>query len=653
MTLAAMAQPKLIVNEFSQGSGGNKEFIELLVVGTRNCNDTAMDLRLWIFDDHNGWYGGAGTGIAAGHFRFKDDPNWASVPYGSIILIYNNDDRNLKIPAGANDPTDANGDGVYILPISSSYIEQNLNEPVSPSTTNYVYPTSGYGSTTDWVPIGLANGGDAVIIVDPAQLGTAHFSVQFGFNPVSSGQTPTVNLGPVGSGANAYVNGSNYNLVSGWTVGTANTTDETPGAPNNPANEAWIASMKVDNGSAFPVTAQPTHPTCTSPLGSITVTDPVGADYTYSLDGTNYTASPEFNNLPAGDYTVYVQNAGGCVSTTTVTLTNSGTVPPAPTVTSPVVYCLNETATALTATGDNLLWFTGATGGTGSSIAPTPSTTATGSTSYYVSQTVNGCESDRAEIVVNVRSLDVPGITGASAICLVGNNTITLNNSVAGGVWSSSNTGVAEIDNNGVVTSVGVGTTTIAYTVTDGTCTESVTVDIEVRDFQLQLNANPNPVATGSNVVLQTSSNETYTVSEWLPSALFTQQTALNQTITLNADTYIEVIATNNIGCVDTASITVTVTPTDEEIYIPNAFTPNGDGVNDIFKAYGNSIQSVELSIFNQWGEQIYHSSNGTLGWDGKHKGKLQPSGVYVYVMRITLLSGTQVNKKGSVNLIR
>src|SRR5690606_3208950 len=121
-------------------------------------------------------------------------------------------------------------------------------------------------------------------------------------------------------------------------------------------------------------------------------------------------------------------------------------------------------------------------------------------------------------------------------------------------------------------------------------------------------------------------------------------------TITLNADTYIEVIATNNIGCVDTASITVTVTPTDEEIYIPNAFTPNGDGVNDIFKAYGNSIQSVELSIFNQWGEQIYHSSNGTLGWDGKHKGKLQPSGVYVYVMRITLLSGTQVNKKGSVN---
>src|SRR6185295_14799978 len=80
---------------------------------------------------------------------------------------------------------------------------------------------------------------------------------------------------------------------------------------------------------------------------------------------------------------------------------------PAPTVTTPVVYCLNATASALTATaatGGTLNWYTAATGGTGSATAPTPTTA--GNTSYYVSQTIttNGvaCEGPRAQIVVTI-----------------------------------------------------------------------------------------------------------------------------------------------------------------------------------------------------------------------------------------------------------
>jgi len=80
------------------------------------------------------------------------------------------------------------------------------------------------------------------------------------------------------------------------------------------------------------------------------------------------------------------------------------TPPAAPTVTSPVNYCLNSTASQLTATGSNLLWYTVPSGGTGSSTAPTPPTSSAGSTSYYVSQTV-GCEGPRATIVVNVNPL--------------------------------------------------------------------------------------------------------------------------------------------------------------------------------------------------------------------------------------------------------
>lgn len=83
-------------------------------------------------------------------------------------------------------------------------------------------------------------------------------------------------------------------------------------------------------------------------------------------------------------------------------LANPCTTPSAPTVVSPVTYIVGSTATALTATGTNLLWYTTATGGTGSVTAPTPVTTATGTTNYYVSQTVNTCESPRALIAVVV-----------------------------------------------------------------------------------------------------------------------------------------------------------------------------------------------------------------------------------------------------------
>ncbi|HON53774.1 MAG TPA: hypothetical protein PLS12_11240, partial [Bacteroidales bacterium] len=83
----------------------------------------------------------------------------------------------------------------------------------------------------------------------------------------------------------------------------------------------------------------------------------------------------------------------------------------APTVTTPVNYCLQQTATALTATGTALKWYTVATGGTSSSTAPTPTTTTVGTTNYYVSQTLNSCESPRSLIAVNVTAIPEATIT--------------------------------------------------------------------------------------------------------------------------------------------------------------------------------------------------------------------------------------------------
>lgn len=89
-----------------------------------------------------------------------------------------------------------------------------------------------------------------------------------------------------------------------------------------------------------------------------------------------------------------------------------------------------------------------------------------------------------------------------------------------------------------------------------------------------------------------------------------------------------------------------------DEIYIPNTFTPNGDGKNDRFKVYGNVIAGITMKVFNQWGELIYETNDMTTGWDGAHKGKMQPVGVYYYVIRIRLTDGKEVTRKGSVNLV-
>jgi gliding motility-associated-like protein len=90
-----------------------------------------------------------------------------------------------------------------------------------------------------------------------------------------------------------------------------------------------------------------------------------------------------------------------------------------------------------------------------------------------------------------------------------------------------------------------------------------------------------------------------------------------------------------------------------DNIFIPNAFTPNGDGQNDRLMIYGYTIKEMQFMVFNQFGEKIFESRDQNTGWDGSYKGKIQPSGVYLYVAKFILKDGTVVERKGSINLIR
>jgi gliding motility-associated-like protein len=88
-------------------------------------------------------------------------------------------------------------------------------------------------------------------------------------------------------------------------------------------------------------------------------------------------------------------------------------------------------------------------------------------------------------------------------------------------------------------------------------------------------------------------------------------------------------------------------------VFIPNSFSPNGDGNNDFFEIYGANIKALRLTIFNRWGEKVFESTDQFWGWDGTYKGKLQNPSVYTYLAEIVFLDNKVVHKHGSFTLIR
>ena len=126
-------------------------------------------------------------------------------------------------------------------------------------------------------------------------------------------------------------------------------------------------------------------------------------------------------------------------------------------------------------------------------------------------------------------------------------------------------------------------------------------------------------------------------------------KTGASATLTLRAK--------GNSSCeLSVGSIAVTGTSMDPlagEIFIPNLFSPNGDGNNDILLVRGTAIKSLLLTIYDEWGELIFKSTNKSVGWDGTYRGTIQPVGAYAYYAEIILLDEKKIIKKGTVTLLR
>lgn len=154
------------------------------------------------------------------------------------------------------------------------------------------------------------------------------------------------------------------------------------------------------------------------------------------------------------------------------------------------------------------------------------------------------------------------------------------------------------------------------------------------------------------NFTDETTSNETLVNWDWDfgdGSPINNEQNpnyAYDQTGTFD----VILIVTDEFGCIDTAS---------NEVYIymppqvPNAFSPNNDGENDILHVLGGPFDELEFIIYNNWGEVIFTSNDENIGWDGTFKGQEQPLGVYVYTVRAVTADGEEHLGNGDVTLIR
>jgi gliding motility-associated-like protein len=525
----ATAKAQLIINEFSQGSSGTQEYMEFVVVGTRTCTDSTADLRGWIFDDQCGWYGGSGTGIATGHHRFANVANWQAVPYGSIILVYNDGDMNTSITQ-APDPTDANNDYVYILPVSSTYLEENTSVPSSPSSPGFAYGAGTYNPGGAWTSLGLSNSGDAVIVVKPTNLTTAYHSILYGVVAGAGFQTPTIQIGNVAAQHNCYLTNNLYTVAANYTIGN-NPGAETPGAPNTVANAAWINAMRVQ---------------VTSGGGSSILNASICNGQPYTFNGTNYNT--------AGTYNIIFPVVGGCDSTVTLNLT----VNPVPITTAgnngPVCEgaALNLTATAAGA-GATYSW-TGPNSFTANTQNPTiaPATTlATGT--YSVTATLNGCTSavSTTNVTVNA-SPAAPTATNNGPLCITNNLNLTASN-IAGATYTwtgpaayNSNTQNPTITN---VTGANGGTYSVVATVSGCNSQPGTTVVVIIPQAPAPFTGVNNPTCTGG-VINLTANAATATDYSWTGPNAFTsnvQNPTINNATLANAGVY-SVVATVN-GC--------------------------------------------------------------------------------------------------------
>lgn len=163
----------------------------------------------------------------------------------------------------------------------------------------------------------------------------------------------------------------------------------------------------------------------------------------------------------------------------------------------------------------------------------------------------------------------------------------------------------------------------------------------------------------GSGATIKTTNSSDITSWKWYPAKDLSCADCPQPVITAKENAFYRAEVKNNGGCTAKDEVTVTVICDDGNVFIPNTFSPNNDGMNDVFYPRGKGITEVKsMKIFNRWGQVVYEKSNfsandAAAGWNGSNKGSVLTPDVYVYIVDVVCNNSTVFTLKGNVTLIR
>jgi len=404
------------------------------------------------------------------------------------------------------------------------------------------------------------------------------------------------------------------------------------------------ATTLITVNTVADATITPAGPYCANDLPiNLTAVDTGGVWSGTGITGpSNGTFDP--GTAGAGIHTIIYTISGACGDADTVdieVIQNADA-----TITPSGPYCILDAPINLTAADTGGVWSgTGITDPNNGTFDPGTA----GAGTFTVTYGIAGQCGDTATTVITVDPQADATITPAGPYC---DNVaaVTLTAAENGGTWSG--TGITN-GTNGTFdpATAGSGTHSITYTIS-GTCGDADTVDIIVWE-------SPDIILSALDETCQDAGDGTVWVDisgGTSPYTILWETSESNDTIYNLTPGYWGVLISDANGCMTGDSIMVygsTEPCYDPHVYVPNIFSPNSDGSNDILYVRGDGIDFISFAIYDRWGEKMFETSSIDNGWDGTFMGQPVNPGVYVYYLTATFLDGTESVISGNITLVR
>jgi len=392
----------------------------------------------------------------------------------------------------------------------------------------------------------------------------------------------------------------------------------------------------ITQPAALSATVTPSSATCLGSNGSAAVTPNGGtATYTYSWSSGSTTASA--TGLAPGNYSCVVTDANHCTTTVNTTINNTGVKPVAgvSVVSGSANFCAGTNSILSASGGGTYLWSTGAT---------TDSITVTTAGSYSVVVT-NTCGSDSTHILMTVQPLPNPVITGNSGMCKGDSIQLT----ASGGnsyLWSTGASGSSIWVHN-------TGSYSVSATNGCGTVA-STNFPVTVNTVNAYFSAN---TLNGSSPLPVNFTDSSTSATTWTwnygDGNTGSGQTGANETFN-TAGNYTVTLTVTNGGCTSTYSQVITVTENPSYLQTPNVFSPNGDGLNDVWFVNYAGIDYFNCKIYDRWGVAMAELVAPGVAWDGTTMaGEPASDGTYYYAIHATGNDGKKYDLTGFITLVR